>query len=54
MTCPTFLFAIKGLRTNNADLVENCICKTWNDKATTQFFYNGVAMMVEMECANAL
>ena len=54
MTCPTFLFAIKGLRTNNADLVENCVRETWNDEATTQFFYNGVATMAETERANAL
>lgn len=43
MTCPSFLFAIKGLRTNSLELVRECVQDTWNDEITTTFFQNGVA-----------
>ena len=54
MKCPTFLFAIKGLRTNNVDLVKICIRETWDDEMTTQFIDNGVAAMKESEQENAM
>ena len=53
MKCPSFLFAIKGLRTNSANIVKSCIYKMWNDKTTTQFIQNGIAAMPENEHANA-
>ena len=54
MNCPSFLFAIKGLRTNNADLVETCVRETWNDETTTQFLLEEVTAMKESERDNAL
>ena len=49
MICPSFLFAIKGLRTNSIEVVESCIRETWNDKIMTKFVQNGLATMVETE-----
>ena len=54
MTCPSFLFAIKGLHTNSKDLIEKCIQDTWNDDITTQFIQNGVALMGKKERNNAI
>jgi hypothetical protein len=54
MKCPTFLFAVKGLCTNNEDLVKTCIYETWDDETMTQFIYNRVATMEESECKKAL
>jgi len=54
MTCPSFLFAIKGLHTNSEDLIEKCIRDTWNDDITTQFIQNGVAPMGKKERDNAI
>jgi hypothetical protein len=53
MDCPSFLFAIKGLCTNNVDLVESCICETWNDEMMTQFIHDRIAVMEELESNNA-
>lgn len=53
MSCPTFLFAIKGLRTNSLELVEQCVRDTWNDNITSRFFQNGIAAMKEHERENA-
>ena len=54
MNCPSFLFAIKGLRTNSSELVEKCIRDTWNDETTTQYIQNGVAAMEQNERDNIL
>lgn len=54
MICPSFLFAIKGLRTNNLELVEKCVRDTWNDDITTQFIQNGVAAMKDNDRNNIL
>ena len=54
MTCPTFLFAIKGLRTNNVNLVKDCISETWNDETTTQFIHDRITVMDEAERDNAM
>jgi hypothetical protein len=53
MDCPSFLFAIKGLCTNNADLIESCIRKIWNNEMMTQFIYDGIAVIEESEHNNA-
>ena len=53
MNCPSFLFAIKGLRTNSSELVEKCVRDTWEDDTTTEFIQNGVAAMKENERDNA-
>jgi hypothetical protein len=53
MSCPTFLFAIKGLRTNSLELVVQCVRDTWNDDTTSRFFQNGIAAMEEHERENA-
>jgi len=52
MTCPTFLFTIKGLQTNSIEVVESCIREMWNDGTTTQFIQNSLAALVETECDN--
>jgi len=54
MSCPSFLFAIKGLHTSNKKQVETCIQDTWNDEMTTQFIQNGVALVEENERTNVL
>jgi hypothetical protein len=54
MKCPTFLFTVKGLRTNNKDLVKTCIHETWDDEMMTQFIYNRVTTIEELECEKAL
>lgn len=53
MKCPSFLFAIKGLRTNSSELVETCVRDTWNDETTTEFIQDGVNAMKPEERDNA-
>ena len=54
MNCPSFLFAIKGLRTNSKDVVKNCVRETWNDETTTLFIQNGIAAVEEKERNNVI
>lgn len=47
MLCPTFMFAIRDLRTLDADLVRNTIRSLWNDQTTSQFFLSAVQNLDE-------
>jgi len=54
MSCPALLFAIKGLCTNSANVVKDCVHEMWNDKVTTQFIQDGITKMEETERPNAI
>ena len=47
MKCPSFLFAIKGLRTLEPDLVHNTIREMWNNEITQRFIIDGIQTMDE-------
>jgi hypothetical protein len=42
MKCPTFLFAIKGLRTLEPNLVRNTVREMWGDETTSKFINDGI------------
>ena len=47
MKLPTFMFAIKDLRTMDPNLVRNMIKDVWNDETTSDFILNGVLAIEE-------
>ena len=53
LKCPTFLFAIKGLRTMEPEVVREIVKDIWNDEITTDFIKNGISNMEESERNNA-
>ena len=54
MICPTFMFAIKDLRTLETDLVRNTIREMWNNDITSKFFQDAVQSLNKEDQEGAL
>lgn len=53
MKCPSFMFAIRDLRTLEGNLVRDAVRSVWDDEITTTFVQEGILALPENERDNA-